>query len=80
MHAMSKNIQIRNVPDKTHKVLRRRAAEAGMSLQEYLLGMVNEAAVKPTLEEVLRRAERRGGTRLSKSTVINAIRKDRDTR
>lgn len=79
MHAM-KNIQIRNVPEKTHSVLRRRADAAGMSLQEYLLSMVNEAASKPTVEEVLRRIERRGGARLSSQAVVDAIRKDRDTR
>ena len=79
MHAM-KNIQIRNVPEKTHSILRRRATAAGMSLQEYLLSMVNEAASKPTVEEVLRRIERRGGARLSSRAIVNAIRKDRDTR
>ncbi len=53
MHAM-KNIQIRNVPEKTHSVLRRRAAAAGMSLQEYLLGLVNEVSARPTVDEVMR--------------------------
>ena len=75
-----KNIQIRNVPEKTHSVLRRRAAVAGMSLQEYLLAMVNEAASRPTVEEVLRRAERRGGGRLSMADAVEVIRKDRDGR
>ncbi|MDQ3964184.1 MAG: hypothetical protein M3277_09795 [Actinomycetota bacterium] len=75
-----KNIQIRNVPDKTHSVLRRRAAEAGMSLQEYLLGLVNEISARPTVEEVLRRAGSRSGGRLSMSQVVEGIRKDRDGR
>jgi plasmid stability protein len=57
MHAM-KNIQIRNVPDRTHAVLRRRAGAAGMSLQDELLSMVNEAAAKPTVEDVLGRTTR----------------------
>ncbi len=79
MHAM-KNMQIRNVPEKTHSILRRRANAAGMSLQEYLLSLVNEAASKPTVDEVLRRIERRGGARLSSTVVVNSIRKDRETR
>ena len=79
MHAM-KNIQIRNVPNRTHAVLRRRAEAAGMSLQEYLLGIVNQAAAKPTVEEVLLRAERRGGLRVSTQDVVDAIREDRDRR
>lgn len=75
-----KNIQIRNVPNRTHTVLRRRAEAAGMSLQEYLLGMINEAAARPTVDEVLLRAERRGGVRLSTQAVVDVIRKDRDSR
>lgn len=34
------NLQIRNVPEETHSVLRRRASEAGMPLQEYLLALL----------------------------------------
>lgn len=32
-----KSVQIKNVPEGTHAVLRKRAAGVGMSLQEYLL-------------------------------------------
>ncbi|MGH8791780.1 MAG: FitA-like ribbon-helix-helix domain-containing protein [Stackebrandtia sp.] len=32
-----KNVQVKGVPDDVHRVLRQRAAAAGMSLQEYLL-------------------------------------------
>ena len=39
-----KTVQVRNVPEQTHLVLRRRAAEAGMSLQEYLLTVLKELA------------------------------------
>ncbi|HEX2058614.1 MAG TPA: hypothetical protein VHI71_09610 [Actinomycetota bacterium] len=75
-----KNIQIRNVPDRTHSVLRRRAADAGMSLQEYLLGLVREWADRPTVEEVLARAAGRGRTRVSVKDVVRDIRADRDIR
>ena len=44
---MSKMIQVRNVPDRVHAVLRARAASAGMSLSEYLAG-------EKTLDEVMR--------------------------
>ena len=76
MHAM-KNIQIRNVPERTHSVLRRRAAASGMSLQEYLLSMVNDAAAKPSVEEVLQRVERRSGAAISMKEVVAALRQDR---
>ncbi len=38
------SIQVRNVPDDTHEVLRRRAAEDGRSLQEYLRHVAGGAA------------------------------------
>lgn len=48
---MSKSIQIREVPDKLHRVLKRRAAKAGMSLSRYLLTEITEFAGQPTLAE-----------------------------
>jgi antitoxin FitA len=75
-----KNVQIRNVPEKTHSVLRRRATAAGMSLQEYLLSMVNDAAAKPSVEEVLQRVERRSGGAISMKEVVAALRQDRSGR
>ena len=77
MHAM-KNIQIRNVPNRTHAILRRRAEAAGMSLQEYLLSMVNEAAAKPTVEEVLGRTLGRTGTFRLRDAVAD-LRSDRNS-
>lgn len=74
------NIQIRSVPEKTHTVLRRRAREAGMSLQEYLLGMVNEAAARPTVAEVLQRAEKRSVGRFRLQDAVEDLRADRAQR
>ncbi|MGO9874292.1 MAG: FitA-like ribbon-helix-helix domain-containing protein, partial [Acidimicrobiia bacterium] len=59
------SIQVKDVPDDVHATLRRRAAAAGMSLQEYLLGRLVEDAHMPTLEEVLDRAGGRAGGRAS---------------
>ncbi len=75
-----KNVQIRNVPEKTHSVLRRRAIAAGMSLQEYLLSMINDAAAKPSIAEVLQRVERRSGAVMSAGEVVAALRQDRADR
>lgn len=46
-------VQIREVPEDVHRVLRRRAVEAGMSLQEYVLGELIESARAPTPAEVV---------------------------
>jgi plasmid stability protein len=77
-----KNVQIRNVPERVHKVLRRRAVEAGQSLQEYLLQLLEESAARPTVKEVLDRVRQRGGgTRLGpgeSARMIREIREERD--
>lgn len=48
---MERMIQIRNVPDALHRSLKARAALAGMSLSDYLLGELREIAERPTLAE-----------------------------
>ena len=50
---MSKMIQIRNVPDHIHRLLKMRAAEAGMSLSEFLVREVSLIADRPSLNEIL---------------------------
>jgi len=72
------SIQVKDVPDDVHATLRRRAAAAGMSLQEYLLGRLVEDAHVPTLEEVLDRAGGRAGGRASLRKAARAVRADRD--
>ena len=56
---MSKMIQLRNVPDALHRRLKARAAMAGMSLSDYLLGEIRELAERPTLEELRERLHQR---------------------
>jgi hypothetical protein len=58
---MTTMIQIRNVPDTLHRRLKSRAAIAGMSLSDYLLGEIREVAERPTLGELQARLERRSG-------------------
>jgi hypothetical protein len=77
------SIQIKNVPPDVHRTLRRRAAEAGMSLQEYLLADLTERARQPTLEEIFARIEREetgGGRGVPISEIVRIIREDRDSR
>ena len=45
-------VQIKDVPEDTHRVLRERAARAHQSLQEYLRSRLIADANRPTLEEV----------------------------
>lgn len=48
-------IQLRNVPDALHRKLKARAAEAGMSLSDFLIREAKLIATRPTNEEMLRR-------------------------
>lgn len=75
-----KSLQVRNVPEQTHAVLRRRAAEAGMSLQEYLVATLNELASRPTVAEVLARAGGRAGGRVRLSVAARDLRAERSRR
>lgn len=56
---MSKMIQLRNVPDALHRILKARAAIAGMSLSDYLLAEIREIAERPTLSEFRERLHKR---------------------
>jgi len=74
------SIQIKDVPVPVHATLRRRAAAAGQSLQEYLLERLTEDAQTPTLEEVLDRAGGRAGGRVTLKESARTVRSERDRR
>ncbi|MBO9534686.1 MAG: hypothetical protein J7513_17060 [Solirubrobacteraceae bacterium] len=74
------SIQIKDVPPETHEVLRRRAALAHQSLQEYLRARLIEDASRPTLDEVLARADGRAGGTLSFAQAVSSIEDERARR
>ncbi|MFT3851427.1 MAG: hypothetical protein QM733_01585 [Ilumatobacteraceae bacterium] len=67
------SVQVKDVPDDVHAVLRIRAAGAGQSLQEYLLKLLSDEARTPTLEEVFARIEARDLPVLGDDTVVDAL-------
>jgi plasmid stability protein len=75
---MSQMIQVRNVPDEVHRTLKARAAAAGMSLSDYIKRDLEEAASRPSLEEIDARVAARGRTGLRTSTVASALRDIRE--
>lgn len=74
---MSKTIQLRNVPEDLHRVLKARAALSGQSLSEYLIGQVRRLAAKPTPEEMRERLNGREPVAASESATA-ALRAVRD--
>jgi hypothetical protein len=74
------SIQVKEVPADVHATLRRRAAAAGKSLQEYLLDRLVDDARLPTLDEVLDRAGGRAGGQVGLKAAAAAVRAARDAR
>ncbi|MHB1444237.1 MAG: FitA-like ribbon-helix-helix domain-containing protein [Acidimicrobiales bacterium] len=73
------SIQVKDVPAEVHSTLRRRAAAAGQSLQEYLLTRLIEETATPTLDEVLDRAGGRAGGRAGLETAAMVVGSERQS-
>ena len=76
---MSRMIQVRNVPDKIHRILKSRAALAGMSLSAYLLAELRQVAERPTMEEIRKRLQQREPVNLPISAA-EMVRQEREGR
>lgn len=77
MDVMARSLQVRDVPDELHAELRSRAAALGVSLSDYVLGVLEDAAGRPSIAEVLRRAKSRSGG-ASRQDIVDVIRRARD--
>lgn len=53
-------VQIRDVPDDVHRTLKARAAASGVSLSEYVRGVLARSATRPTPAELAARIAARG--------------------
>ena len=76
---MPKMIQLRNVPDAVHREAKVRAAQAGMSLSDYLLREVTRTLEAPRMEDVVERIRGRDRPRLPE-TPAEAVRAERSAR
>ena len=77
------NVLIRNVPEMTLEVLRKRARRAGRSLQQELLAVLEHSARTTLLAEDALKATRRFRERLAKKGIkftdsVQLIREDRE--
>lgn len=71
-------IQIRHVPDKLHRVLKARAAAAGMPLSDFLRHELEIIASRPTIAELTERISLKEKAEGSSSKKL--IRSERDAR
>lgn len=70
-------LQIRNVPEALHRKLKARAAEAGMSLSDYLLAVLRKAAERPTPDALRERLRSRPAVTLPEPAA-RAVRAELD--
>ncbi len=78
--AMSVAITVRDVPNEVRDEFAARAARAGKSLQEYLRGMLVDAASRPPVDDVIARARARvdvTGARVDARSILAARDADR---
>jgi len=74
-------IQIRDVPDSVRDELARKAAAAGQSMQAYLLNELSKLAERPSMAEIVRRAQGRAkasGSMVTMDDAVAAVRAARD--
>jgi antitoxin FitA len=73
---MSKMIQVRNVPDRLHRELVKRAKARGQSLTDYVEDVLEREVARPSREEVFERIRRLPTVDLGKP-VADIIREER---
>jgi hypothetical protein len=73
---MSKMIQVRNVPDDVHQILKVRAAEEGISLSDYIKRDLEELAKQAAIGEIGDRARSRASG-ISTESILNDLREVR---
>ena len=66
-------IQVRDVPEPVRDELARKAAAAGQSMQSYLLGELTRLAERPTMAEIVKRAQARAKASGSSVTMDDAV-------
>jgi plasmid stability protein len=72
-------LQVRDVPEDVRQTLKIRAAAAGQSLSEYVLGELSRVARQPTLAELTARLHHRGAVE-PVTRAADLLRAERDDR
>lgn len=73
------NLQVRNVPDELHRVLKAKAAIEGSSLSDFVLAELERLALRPTARELRKRLRQRAAVHLNPPAAdVIRDRRDRD--
>jgi len=76
---MPKMIQVRNVPERLHRELTRRARALDMTLTHYVQRLLEREVAKPSREELFRRVRQRRPVQLERPAA-QLLREDRAER
>jgi antitoxin FitA len=76
---MPKMVQLKNVPDDLHRLLKSRAAMEGMTLSDYLIAEVRRSAERATPREIRERLAKLSPVSAAISAA-DAVREERDSR
>lgn len=69
LRGMTKNLQVRDLPDPIHRELRRRAKARGETLTDYVQGILERAVARPPADEVFERIQGRVPVDLGQSAA-----------
>ena len=76
---MNKHIQIREIPEETHRKLKARAAAEGLSMSDYLKRLIDQDLRRPDWASIKRRRAQMDLVDLGEDAV-RIIREERDSR
>ena len=76
---MSKMIQVRNVPERLHRELVRRARARGQTLTDYIQEILEKDVARPPADEIFQRISKRQSVHLG-SPASDLIKQERANR
>lgn len=77
---MNKHIQIREIPDETHRKLKARAAAEGMSMSDYLKRLIERDLNRPDWASIKTRLAATSPSGVSSDEIVRMVRDERDSR
>jgi plasmid stability protein len=74
------HIQIRNVPEELHQLIKARAALDGRTMSDFILAILRRAANTPTRRQMLERLDAIVQSDIENPTIAESLRVERDAR
>ncbi|MFZ5619261.1 MAG: FitA-like ribbon-helix-helix domain-containing protein [Pseudomonadota bacterium] len=77
--SMNKHVQIRSIPEATHRKLKVRASREGLSMSDYLKRLIDTDLERPSWDDMVRRMRALEPISLPETTA-KMVRRERDSR